>query len=116
MATAEQTVSAVLESTNKRYVVETGQTENGWFTRYSDGWVEQVGYVPLGAGIKITVTLPIKMQDERYALTISTVVNGDVENYETGYLNKTTTSFVLQMAFAAAAKNSASWVVQGFAA
>lgn len=29
MATAEQTVSEVLESTNKRYVVETGQTENG---------------------------------------------------------------------------------------
>lgn len=72
--------------------------------------------MPVGAGIKITVTLPIKMQDKKYALTISTVVNGDVGNYETGYLNKTTNSFVLQMAFAAAAKNSASWVVQGFAA
>ena len=43
MATAEQTVSAVLESTNKRYVVETGQTENSWFTLYSDGWIEQGG-------------------------------------------------------------------------
>ena len=40
MATAEQTVSAVLESTNKRYLVEKGESEDGNQTweRYSDGY------------------------------------------------------------------------------
>ena len=95
-----------------------GSDENGsyWYDRHSDGWIEQGGYVPVGIGKKITVTLPIEMQNKKYTLTISTAVNGDVGNYETGYSNKTTTSFVLYMAFAAVAQNSASWVVQGFSA
>ena len=36
MATADQTVGAVLDATNKRYVVETGSSEDGssHFTLY----------------------------------------------------------------------------------
>lgn len=45
MATAEQTVSAVLDATNKRYVVETYKTDDGLggYTLYSDGFCEQWG-------------------------------------------------------------------------
>ena len=49
MATADQTVGAVLDATNKRYLVEhtEGTIENGswWADRYSDGWVEQGGKI-----------------------------------------------------------------------
>lgn len=71
MATAEQTVSAVLESTNKRYVVETGQTENGWFTRYSDGWIEQGGtnWTPTASiPTQTKITFPIEFRDTNYAI------------------------------------------------
>lgn len=42
MATAEQTVMAVLNATNKRFPVEIFETEDGLsgYTRYSDGWLE----------------------------------------------------------------------------
>lgn len=45
MATAEQTVSAVLEATNKAYIVETGDSEDGLshYRRWSDGTIEQWG-------------------------------------------------------------------------
>ena len=53
MATAEQTVSAVLESTNKRYVVEIWKSEDGknGFTKYSDGWIEQYGVIDNVSGV-----------------------------------------------------------------
>ena len=41
MATADQTVRAVLENTNKRYLVEHDEAEDGsWsFDRFSDGFI-----------------------------------------------------------------------------
>lgn len=62
MATAEQTVGAVLDAIGKRYVVETGQTENGWFTRYSDGWIEQGGTLNLGTGYQRNKSLPFPIE------------------------------------------------------
>lgn len=43
MATADQTVSAVLEATNKAYIVEQGDSADGssHYRRWSDGTIEQ---------------------------------------------------------------------------
>ena len=47
MATAEQTVSAVLEATNKAYIVETGDSwTDSHYRRWSDGTIEQWGVTP----------------------------------------------------------------------
>lgn len=43
MATAEQTVSAVLDALGKRYVVECGKSGDAWYERYSDGFIRQGG-------------------------------------------------------------------------
>lgn len=53
MATAEQTVSAVLEATNKRYVIEVWKSEDGknGYTKYSDGWIEQYGVIENVSGV-----------------------------------------------------------------
>ena len=66
MATAEQTVSAVLDATNKRYVVETGSSEDGssHFTLYSDGWLEQSGF-KTGRG-QLTVNFLKEFKDTNY--------------------------------------------------
>ena len=70
MATAEQTVSAVLESTNKRYLVERddGSNEAGsyWFERYSDGWVIQGGVSIKVPSSGVNITLPIEFKTAGY--------------------------------------------------
>lgn len=73
MATANQTVSAVLEATNKRYVVETGNNENGWFTRYSDGWIEQGGTLNLNTGYqrRQSLTFPIEFTTTDFSIVFS---------------------------------------------
>lgn len=48
MATADQTVGAVLDATNKRYLVEHQEAEDGswWYDLYSDGYIVQGGTLP----------------------------------------------------------------------
>lgn len=61
MATAEQTVSAVLESTNKRYLVEHAEAEDGswWYDLYSDGYLKQGGVTKaLNPDEKMSITFP----------------------------------------------------------
>ena len=33
---------------NRRYVKETGQNSDGWYRKWSDGWIEQGGYYTIG--------------------------------------------------------------------
>ena len=57
----------MLDAIGKRYVVETGQTENGWFTRYSDGWIEQGGIIPEGSEIDNYVNVfPVTFENTSY--------------------------------------------------
>ena len=103
MATAEQTVSAVLESTNKRYVVETGTSEDGTirYTRFSDGYLIIEGDCVTPSGIA-TMTLPVPFSNTNYlvvgtthSVTASSAVNGFKVNYE----EKTESSFQYNIAY-----------------
>ena len=69
MATAEQMVSAVLEQTNKRYVVETGTSEDGTirYTRYSDGYIFMEGNVPITGNGIVNLTFPIAFSGTNYS-------------------------------------------------
>ena len=69
MATAEQTVSAVLESTNKRYVVETGTSEDGTirYTRFSDGYIFMEGSVPITGNGIVNLPFPIAFSGTKYS-------------------------------------------------
>lgn len=72
MATADQTVSAVLEATNKAYIVETNKVveDDGWthwYRRWSNGLIEQWGCNPnQGPEGKITITFPVPFSDSNY--------------------------------------------------
>lgn len=69
MATAEQTVSAVLEATNKRYVVETGTSEDEAirYTRFSDGYIFIEGNVPITGNGITDLTFPIAFSNTKYS-------------------------------------------------
>ncbi|MDM8227749.1 hypothetical protein [Parasutterella secunda] len=63
MATAEQTVGAVLDATNKRYLVEHWESDDNltWYDKYNDGWVEQYGIIRNLGNISVkNVDLPIE--------------------------------------------------------
>lgn len=78
MATAEQTVSAVLESTNKRYVVETGTSEDGTirYTRFSDGYIFMEGNVPISGNGITNLPFPIAFTDTKYSVVVTSEANG----------------------------------------
>ena len=69
MATAEQTVSAVLEATNKAYIVETGDSADGLshYRRWSDGTIEQWGITGKQSVAQIAITFPIAFADTSYS-------------------------------------------------
>lgn len=69
MATAEQTVSAVLDATNKRYVVETGTSEEGTirYTRFSDGYIFIEGNIPITGNGITDIPFPISFSNTKYA-------------------------------------------------
>lgn len=71
MATAEQTVSAVLEATNKAYIVETGDSEDGLshYRRWSDGTIEQWGVTGSMGQSLIQLSFPIEFTDTTYSFT-----------------------------------------------
>ena len=70
MATAEQTVSAVLDATNKRYVVETGTSEDGTirYTRFSDGYIFMEGNVPITGNGIVNLAFPIAFTNKNYSV------------------------------------------------
>ena len=67
---------ACLDPIGKRYVVETGQTENGWFIRYSDGWIEQGGVTnfPIGG---TQIQLPIAFSTTDYVVNATRTASND---------------------------------------
>ena len=121
MATAEQTVSAVLESTNKRYVVETGSSEDGnsHFTLYSDGWLEQSGIILSGFSGLMTVQLLKAFKDKNYTVLVNREeknvdIDGLANGYGTNYGDKTESSFSIS-AYSPNTTGAWSWSAQGYA-
>lgn len=120
MATADQTVSAVLEATSKRYVVETGSSEDGnsHFTLYSDGWLEQSGIILSGFSGLITVRLLKAFKDKKYTVLVNreekTVdTDGLMQGFGTNYGDKTESSFSIS-AYAPDKTGAWSWSAQGY--
>lgn len=77
------------------YIIEITQNGTEWYKIWSNGWVEQGGYFKgLYGG---TVTLPIPMRDEKYALFTSKY-SGDYNSssYVINTYNKTSKSFVVK--------------------
>lgn len=48
-----------------------------WYRKYSDGWVEQGGYVPDAPNAFVTVSLPIEMANAYYSAIVSGLYQSD---------------------------------------
>lgn len=78
MATAEQIVGAVLDATNKRYVVETGTSEDGTirYTRFSDGYIFMEGNVPITGNGVTDLTFPLAFTGIKYSFVSTSEASG----------------------------------------
>lgn len=122
MATAEQTVSAVLDATNKRYVVEMYKTDDGsgGYTLYSDGYCEQWGTYVLDVGIahkSVTQSLYRSYKDTNYYSSASILTISDLNN---GYSWATYTTIVdsgtIQFHVGGRVGDGATWETRGYVA
>ena len=95
MATAEQTVKAVLEATNKAYIVEQGSVQSSndttkkiYYRRWSSGFIEQ--WSDEGVSGRKTYTYSIAFSDTSYCLIGGFYIGGVascefVDRTETGF-------------------------------
>lgn len=110
---------AVLDAIGKRYVVETGHTENGWFTRYSDGWIEQGGKLTNTDGTT-AISFEIEMSDVNYYFQVSYKASTGGESYSRAPREiggtRTTTGLTVYQNGSVHQGSSGSWEAKGFAA
>ena len=93
--------------------------DNGytWYRKYADGWVEQGGHIDSGVNTPYTVSLPIEMSDAKYSITLGVGGATSSGGYNSGYKDKTTTSFMFIFHNAGTnGGNYGSWQVSGMAA
>lgn len=100
MVTAEQTVSAVLEATNKAYIVEKGDSEDGLshYRRWSDGTIEQWGITGKKSNADMTIVFPIEFSDTSYSFFAFPNEQYAYGSWAgVGTLNKTTSSIKVRI-------------------
>lgn len=77
------------------HITDMYQSGKSWYRKYSNGWVEQGGYV--SGAVDATVKLLVPMKDTNYTLLTSKSMyageNGDGGSHVINTYNKTSTSF-----------------------
>lgn len=76
------------------YVCETWNDGYNWYRKYSDGWIEQGGFVAIKNYSEVTVTLHIPLTDSNYTVLIGST-GGKESTVRVQYENRTLTSFCL---------------------
>ena len=110
-------MKAVLDSLGVSYVVEQGSDGSGnWYRRFSNGWVEQGGYVEYEKSNAIkNVVFPIEFNSTDYSVTIGGV--SEAKQFGTAALataeDMTTTGMNIHVG---SHLTNAIWEAKGFAA
>ena len=74
-----------------KYVTETGSNDNGWYRKWSDGWIEQGQDFPNNVPSGTEVFFPLSFSDTNYIIVVSG--SNSYNYYEAG--SKTTNSVKL---------------------
>ena len=77
---------------NDKHIIESWNEGTEWYRVWSDGWIEQGGYIPASTSTSQVNNLLVEMKDTNYNINITAIANS-----WTGGLNSvfdlTTTSF-----------------------
>lgn len=100
----------------KRELIKSFKTTGKWYSLYSDGWVEQGGWVD---GADVTITLPIPMGETDYSILVAgmdTHSPDDKKYNAVQWRDRTATSIRVQSSYAGTAYVSRiMWRVSGYA-
>ena len=75
-ATTSSLSSYIKTSTLKSYITTTWQSGTSWYRKYSDGWIEQGGYVITNENSEQTINLHTAFSNTDYFLTKQLGFNG----------------------------------------
>ena len=84
---------------NFDYVVEwknPTSSDPSWYRKYKSGWIEQGGiHYGAGSAVTYTITLPKRMSDANYTITLGCGENSSNSNVFLYWYGRTTTLFML---------------------
>ncbi len=120
MATAEQIVGAVLDATNKRYVVETYKTDDGLggYTLYSDGFCEQWGvyFFPSLQTQYQDVVVPLYKEFKNTNYFTTATVFSNRGNWVGTYISHPNTANSIKINCAGETTEGPAWQAKGYVA
>lgn len=97
------------------YVVEsqspTADNNYTWYRKYKSGWIEQGGSIAYNTGTSGTITLPITMSHNKYAVVSNTENNGANNYFRVAVKTTTTMNW-----YKSSALMAGDWMVLGYAA
>ena len=96
-ATTSSLSSYIKTSALKSYITATWQSGTSWYRKYSDGWIEQGGYVITSSSTEQTISLHTAFSNTNYFLTKQLGFNGfygsGINGQYTSVWGLTTSSF-----------------------
>ena len=105
----------MLDAVGKRYLVESWQSEDGnsWFTRYSDGWIEQGGISTGSATDYFQIDLPTEFSSIKYQVLFTTISEvGTYHIYSVNVKSQTTSSITANSTYYGSGSKSSRYASQ----
>lgn len=104
------------------YQMPNANNDYTWYRKYASGWVEIGGQTRLmntglNVGDQVTVVLPVTMANTNYTITCSfTDSVNDWCDFMARFINRTTTSFLVDCWNRQNGQSKVTWLVSGLAA
>ena len=97
------------------YILETSYTDSSWYRIWSDGWVEQGGFIVTTSASSQLITLPIEMASDLFNIDFHIVKGGSSNNTPNNVSidSRKTTSTSITLYIQPSDETYTSWTVKG---
>lgn len=97
------------------YIVETSYTASSWYRIWSDGWVEQGGFIVTTSASSQLITLPVEMASDLFNIDFHIVKGGSSNNTTNNVRidSRKTTSTSITLYIQPSDETYTSWTVMG---
>ena len=97
------------------YILETSYTASSWYRIWSDGWVEQGGFIVTTSASSQVITLPVEMASDLFNIDFHIVKGGSSNNTTNNVRidSRKTTSTTITLYIQPSDETYTSWTVQG---
>lgn len=102
-------------SSGVSYILETSYTDTSWYRIWSDGWVEQGGFIVTTSASSQVITLPVEMASDLFNINFHIVKGGSSNNTTNNVRieSRKTTSTSISLYVQPSDETYTSWTVKG---